>query len=104
MIEVSPAKRSRIIREVHADPDRKWRGSVGGRRAELQIEFVRERVGLGYGPGGETMVRWRVCVARRWYEGLAGTVWDALIAMSGSFSRGREVCELTAPLFEGIEQ
>lgn len=87
MPEVSPAKRSRIIREVHADPERKWTGSIGGHRVEIRID------------GRE--VRWRVCVARRWHEGIAATVWNALLAVEGPFSLcGRTDVGSSAPLFE----
>ena len=89
MPEVSPAKRSRIIREVHADPDKQWTGSIGGHRVEIRIDQARG-------------VCWRVCVSRHWHEGAAGTVWDALLAIEGPFdlSTGRPDCEPTAPLFE----
>lgn len=88
MPEVSPAKRSRIIREVHADPERKWAGTVGGHRVEIRIDRARG-------------VCWRVCVSRRWHEGVAGTVWDALVAVEGPFFSpcGRVACEPSAPLF-----
>ncbi len=89
MPEVSPAKRSRIIREVHADPEKRWAGSIGGHRVEIKIER----------PHG---VCWRVCVARHWHIGVAGTVWDALVAVEGPFpsSLGRLAEEPSAPLFE----
>lgn len=91
MPEVSPAKRSRIIRAVHADPDGKWSGSVGGYRVEIKIDRA-------------CGIRWRVCVARRWREGVAGTVWDALVAVEGPFPSpcGRVASVPSAPLFEGI--
>jgi hypothetical protein len=98
--EVSPAKRSRIIREVHADPELKWAGSVGGHRAEIGIEDAPVGLGLTCGDAA-TFVRWRVCVSRRWHEGVAKTVWDALVAMEGPFSVcGRLNCEPPARLFE----
>ena len=89
MPEVSPAKRSRIIRAVHAE--REWSGSIGGYRVEIKIDGARG-------------IRWRVCVSRRWREGVAGTVWDALVAVEGPFdspsSHGRPVGVPAAPLFE----
>lgn len=91
MPEVSPAKRSRIIREAHASPDRKWTGSIGGRRVEIKIEAV-----------PAVSVYWRVCISRRWYEGVAGNVWDALTAIEGPFDsslKGRVACITPAPLF-----
>jgi hypothetical protein len=87
--EVSPAKRSRIIREVHADPEKKWSGSIGGHRVEIRI--VR--------PFGAC---WRVCVNRHWHQGTAATVWDALVAVEGPFSPspcGRMDSEPSARLF-----
>ena len=35
MPDISPAKRSRIIREIHANPQRLWTGSVSGRRVRI---------------------------------------------------------------------
>lgn len=67
MPEVSPAKRGRIIRELHASADQQWSGLIGGRRVELEIRGVE--------------VRWRVCVKRHWRDGVAGTVWAALEAI-----------------------
>ena len=89
MPEVSPKKRSRIIREVHADPEKRWAGSIGGHRVEIRIDRAQG-------------VCWRVCVSRRWHEGVAGTVWDALLAVEGpfTFSMGQVDCEPSAPLFE----
>jgi hypothetical protein len=102
VIEVSPAKRSRIIQEVHADPDKKWAGTVGGHKAEIRIEDAPVGLGLKCG-NAATFVRWRVCVSRRWHEGVAVTVWDALVAMGGPFPfsfTGRKESEPAARLFE----
>lgn len=82
-MEISPAKRSRIIREIHADAKREWHGSIAGHRVELRID------------AGQ--VRWRVCVRRRWSEGVEATVWDALLVVAGD--SGRVVGEPTLPLF-----
>ncbi len=90
MPEVSPAKRSRIIREVHADTDKQWTGSIGGHKVQIKI----------LKPFG---VCWRVCVYRRWHQGTSGTVWDALVAVEWPFApsptTGRLACEPSAPLF-----
>jgi len=92
--EVSPAKRSRIIREVHADPEKKWAGSIGGHRVEIRIVQ----------PFGAC---WRVCVNRRWHQGTAATVWDALVAVEGPFDSpspcGRTDGVPSALLFEEHE-
>ena len=37
MPDISPAKRSRIIREIHANPQRLWTGSVSGRRVRIAV-------------------------------------------------------------------
>ena len=88
MPEVSPAKRSRIIREIHADPERRWTGSIGGYRVEIKIE------------GRE--VRWRVCVSRHWHEGVAANIWCALLAVEGPFPpKGKAEGEPASPLFSG---
>jgi hypothetical protein len=91
MPEVSPAKRSRIIRGVHADPEKKWAGSIGGHRVEIRI----------LRPFGTC---WRVCIKRRWHQGTSVNVWDALLAVEGPFDSSspseRMDCEPSAPLFE----
>ena len=96
MPEVSPAKRGRIILETNADPEKKWSGSIGGHRVEIGIIRIDR---------DSRAVRWRVCVSRHWHEGLAGTVWDALVAVEGPFPSpcGRVDCVPSAPLFEGID-
>jgi hypothetical protein len=67
-VKFPPAKRDRIIREIHADPDKKWISTLEGYRVEIRIDRT-------FG------ACWKVCISRQWYTGSAGTVWDALVAM-----------------------
>ena len=76
MPDISPAKRSRIIREIHANPQRLWTGSVSGRR--VRIAVIPTIPVLPPYECSATAVLWRVCIARRWREGTADTVWEAL--------------------------
>ena len=68
MTEVSPARRSRVIREAHAAGA--WSGILLGHRAELTVNHA--------------SVEWRVCVRRHWIEGDAADVWHALEAIGSA--------------------
>jgi hypothetical protein len=82
---ISPATRSRIIREIHANPHFTWQGTIKKRKVELSVRQLVPGVSLQT-EGGVLIVEkmpgdrvtWRVCVSRRWKEGVADTVWEAL--------------------------
>jgi len=82
--DVSPARRSRIIREVYAA--REWAGSIHGRRLEIKVAVKR--------------VLWRVCVSRHWLEGESPDVWHAIEAVESAISKGWTDAKPAAPLFE----
>ena len=76
MPDISPAKRSRIIREIHANPQRLWTGSVSGRR--VRIAVIPTIPVLPPYESSAAAVLWRVCIARRWRGGTADTVWGSV--------------------------